>query len=235
MLHRSGLRGSVLAELKRARGSTATNLASRLCVSLNAVRHHLKELETQALVEYKRRHQGVGAPAFVYRLTPTAEALFPRRYEATLNALLDHVVEREGRAGAVSVLEGRYATLTRQLQSELAGAAPAERIAAVARLLTEEGYMAEASATASSGILVEHNCAIQAVAERFPEICAAEARFLAAVLGAEVDRQEHILSGCSVCEYRVRFRSPSPAEEAAPSVRASAEETPGASISTENV
>jgi DeoR family suf operon transcriptional repressor len=235
IVHRRSLRGAILVELKRARGSTAKDLASRLNVSLNAVRHHLKELETQALVDYERRHQGVGAPAFVYRLTPTGEALFPRRYEATLNELLDHVVEREGRAGAVSVLEARYATLTRRLQGELAGAPPTERIAAVARLLTEEGYMAEASATASSGILVEHNCAIQAVAERFPEICAAEARFLAAVLGAEVDRQEHILSGCSACEYRVRFTSPSPADEAAPSARGSAEETPGAPRSTEIV
>jgi DeoR family suf operon transcriptional repressor len=217
-----GLRGAILLELKRARGSTAKDLASKLNVSLNAVRHHLKELETQALIEYERRHQGVGAPAFVYRLTPTAEALFPRRYEATLNELLDHVVEREGRAGAVSVLEARYASLTRRLQGELAGVAPTERLAAVARLLTEEGYMAEASATTSSGTLVEHNCAVQVVAERFPEICAAEARFLAAVLGAEVDRQEHILSGCSSCEYRVRFIPPPPAEEAAP-------------ISTENV
>jgi DeoR family transcriptional regulator, suf operon transcriptional repressor len=233
LVRRPGLRGSILLELKRAQRSTARDLASRLNVSLNAVRHHLKELEAQELVEYERRHQGVGAPAFAYRLTPTAEALFPRRYEATLNELLDHVVEREGRAAAVSVLEARYATLTRRLQGELVGVAPAERMAAVARLLTEEGYMAEASATSSGGILVEHNCAIQAVAERFPEICAAEARFLAAVLGAEVDRQEHILSGCSACEYRVRFNSSG--DEAAPLVRASVvEETPVAPISREN-
>ena len=38
--------------------------------------------------------------------------------------------------------------------------------------------MAEGQATTSSGTLTEHNCAIQPVAERFPEICAAEARFL---------------------------------------------------------
>jgi DeoR family transcriptional regulator, suf operon transcriptional repressor len=80
----------------------------------------------------------------------------------------------------------------------------------VAQLLSDEGYMAEGTATSGSGTLVEHNCAIQAVAERFPEICAAEARFLAAVLGAEVDRREHILSGCSACEYRVRFTETEP-------------------------
>ena len=78
-------------------------------------------------------------------------------------------------------------------------------MAAVTQLLSDEGYMAEGTTSAQTGILIEHNCAIQAVAQRFPEICAAEARFLGAALGAEVDRQGHILSGCSACEYRVRF------------------------------
>jgi DeoR family transcriptional regulator, suf operon transcriptional repressor len=179
-------------------------------LSLNAVRHHLKELEATALIQYERQHRGVGAPAFVYGLTAAGEALFPRRYESTLTELLDHVVEREGRAGVVSVLEARYRALTRRLQDELAGATQAERMAAVTRFLSEDGYMAEGTASSGVGTLIEHNCAIQAVAERFPEICAAEARFLAAVLGAQVDRQEHILSGCSACEYKVRFGAPDP-------------------------
>jgi DeoR family suf operon transcriptional repressor len=191
----------VLIELKRASRLTARELAVKLEVSLNAVRHHLKELEAAGLIQYERLHHGVGAPAFAYRLTPAGDALFPRRYEATLTDLLDHVVQRDGREGAVAVLEARYDALTRRLQDELAGATPAERMAAVAKFLSDDGYMAEATA----GTLIEHNCAIQAVAERFPEICAAEARFLAAVLGAQVDRQEHILKGCSACEYRVRF------------------------------
>jgi predicted ArsR family transcriptional regulator len=141
----------------------------------------------------------------VYRLTSSGEGLFPRRYEATLNEVLDHVVQREGRAAAVAVLLERYQNLTRKLRAELADEPPAERLAAVARFLSDEGYMAESSGSATGGVLVEHNCAVQGVAERFPEICTAEARFLADVLGAEVDRREHILGGCSACEYRVRF------------------------------
>jgi DeoR family suf operon transcriptional repressor len=185
-------------------------------VSLNAIRHHLKELEAAALVQYERQHRGVGAPAFAYTLTSAGEALFPKRYEATLTELLDHVVQREGRAGAVAVLEARYTALTRRLQEELAGATPAQRMSAVTRFLSDDGYMAEGTASSQGGTLIEHNCAIQAVAERFPEICAAEARFLAAVLGAQVDRQEHILRGCSACEYRVRFSAADTAGAAAP-------------------
>src|ERR1700682_6182017 len=153
-----GLRGAVLVELKKAQRLTAKDLATRLQISLNAVRHHLKELEAGALIEYERQHRGVGAPAFAYRLTPAGEALFPRRYEATLSELLDHVVEREGRAGAVAALEARYVALTRRLQGELAGAPPAERMAAVARLLSGEGYMAEAHASSGGGGLSEDNC-----------------------------------------------------------------------------
>ncbi|MEP6686911.1 MAG: helix-turn-helix domain-containing protein [Gemmatimonadales bacterium] len=206
-LGQKGQRGAVLVQLKRAQHLTAKQLAAKLGVSLNAARHHLKELEVEGLVVYEREHRGVGAPAFAYRLSPSGEALFPRRYEETLTAVLEQMVERDGRAAAVALLESYFAGLTRRLRAELGDAPPAERLRALGRVLSEEGYMAEVTALAGSGTLTEHNCAIPAVAERFPEICAAEARFLADVLGAEVDRREHMLNGCSACEYHVRFKT----------------------------
>ncbi len=206
-LGHKGQRGTVLVQLKRAQPLTAKELAARLGVSLNAARHHLKELEAEGLVRYERSHRGVGAPAFAYRLSTAGEGLFPRRYQETLTSLLDQIIEREGRDAAVELLEAHLSRLAVRLKAELEGLSPEERLAAVARIRSEQGYMAEASAGADGTVLTEHNCAIPAVAERFPEICAAEARFLAEVLGAEVDRREHILSGCAVCEYHVRFKT----------------------------
>ena len=201
-----GPRGEVLVELKRAQPLTARDLAGKLGISLNAVRHHIKELEAEGLVAYDRRHRGVGAPAFAYRLSPLGEGLFPRRYEATLLQFLDQIVERDGRDAAVRVLETHFDNLAERLRAETAGLAPARRLEIVAQALADEGYMAEADArTATIGTLTEHNCAIQSVAERFPELCAAEARFLEDVLGAAVDRRAHILAGCGACEYHVRF------------------------------
>jgi DeoR family suf operon transcriptional repressor len=206
-----GMRGSVLVELKKAQPLTTRELASRLGTSLNAVRHHLKELEEQELVSYERQHRGVGAPTFAYRLTPAGEALFPRRYDATLTSLLDDLVDLQGREAAVALLEARYSAVAQRLQQELEGSSPAERLQAVTRMLSEDGYMAEMSFTPGNTTLTEHNCAIQAVAERFPEICAAEAKLIAEVLGAEVYREKHILKGCSACEYRLRFDAAGPA------------------------
>ena len=57
-----GLRAEVLLELKRAQPCTTKQLAEKLDVSPNAIRHHLKELEGEALVVYGREQRGVGAP-----------------------------------------------------------------------------------------------------------------------------------------------------------------------------
>lgn len=195
-----------MVQLKRWQRLTAKELAGRLGVSLNAARHHLKELEAEGLIRYEREHRGVGAPVFLYSLSPAGEALFPRRYEETLTALLDRIVEREGREGAIGLLEAHIAGQARRFRAELEDSAPQERLQAMARIRSEQGYMAEAVAAGAGGVLTEHNCAIQAVAQRFPEICAAEARFLAEALGAEVERREHILSGCPACQYHVRFK-----------------------------
>ena len=200
-----GLRADILLELKRAQPLTAKDLAHRLSVSRNAIRHHLKELAAESLIAYGREQRGLGAPTFAYRLSAAGEALFPRAYEETLTHLLERVAEKDGRQAAVELLEDHYRELTRKLQRELEGATVAERVDVVARLMNQQGYMAEweGQETAGTFRLSEHNCAIRAVAERFPEVCAAEQRFLQAVLGTTVERRTHITSGCNACEYAV--------------------------------
>jgi DeoR family transcriptional regulator, suf operon transcriptional repressor len=212
-----GLRGDILVALKRAQPLSASDLARQLAVSPNAVRHHLKELEAESLITFGREQRGVGAPTYAYRLARAGEALFPQAYEETLTQLLEHVAAKDGRHAAVELFEERYRELTRRVLAELEGADPRERLALVTRLLSEQGYMAEWAAGSGAGgaggageageafRLAEHNCAIRAVAERFPEVCAAEQRFLEDVLGAAVERRAHIPAGCNACEYAITF------------------------------
>lgn len=201
-----GPRAVILVELKRAPGLTAMALAERLGSSLNAVRHHLKELEAEALVEHDRCRQGVGAPVFLYRLASEGEALFPRRYEETLMQVLHGLVERAGRETATSMLASHFDALERGIAPALEGASPEERLDVVTQALAEEGFMPEWRSTPDGDALIEHNCAILAVAEQFPEVCDAEERFLSRALGANIERRSHILNGCGACGYNVRFR-----------------------------
>jgi DeoR family suf operon transcriptional repressor len=202
-----GLRGEVLLELKRAQPLTARELAATLAVSPNAVRHHLKELEAEQLVHYGRERRGVGAPTFAYRLSDAGEALFPRRYEETLTELLQRVSDKAGRHAVVEMFEEHYAALARKLDGALVGATTAERLSAIASAMSDAGYMAEWHEAEGKFRLSEHNCAIRAVAERFPEVCAVEEKFLQTVLGADVQRTTHIVGGCNACEYAVTFPS----------------------------
>lgn len=205
------MRGELVVELKRAPGSGARELAARLRLSLTAVRHHLKELEGERIVRHELLHQGVGAPSFVYRLTDRGEALFPRRYAEALTQVLELVEQREGRAAAVRLLEAHFDALRDRMRARLSavtGNDPAERMRAVAGVLSEAGYMAEGAATFCCGTLVERNCALHDVAERYPEICTLEARMLSEVLEGNVERRAHILGGCGACEYKIRFNPP---------------------------
>jgi predicted ArsR family transcriptional regulator len=75
-------------------------------------------------------------------------------------------------------------------------------------VISEAGNKAEVDERNGAFRLAEHNCAIRAVAERFPEVCAAEAKFLQVVLAASVERTAHIVGGCNACEYAITFDAP---------------------------
>jgi len=200
-----GPRGAILVALKRSAALTARELAEQLGLSSNATRHHLKELETEGVIGYRREQRGLGAPTFAWHLSPAGESLFPQRYRELLTEVLDRVDAQAGRAAVVAALETRFADLAVKLRAELGESTPSQRMKAVTRALIEGGYMAEWRDHEGEFRLTEHNCAIRALAERFPEICDAEARFLGEVLAAVVERESHMLAGCSACEYRVRF------------------------------
>lgn len=198
-----GLRGQILLELKRMQPLAAKDLAERFVVSANAVRRHLKELEADGLVEHTRERRGHGAPTYAYQLTADGEGLFPKRYDEALTDVLTFVARTIGRSEVQRIFAERFRAHADRLQAELAAASFEEKVAAVVDLLSRQGFMADWKVEGGRVHIAEHNCAVQAAAERFPEICAAEADFLRRVLATDVQRQTHIPSGCNACEYSV--------------------------------
>src|SRR5256885_5821713 len=138
-----GLRSQILLEIKKSQPITAKDLGERFGVSANAVRRHLKELEIEGAVRFVRQQNGLGAPAFAYQLTEQGEALFPNGYRDALTEMLGQIAEREGRGAVVEMFEQRYALLARRLKAELEATPVERRLGVVARVLTEEGYMAD--------------------------------------------------------------------------------------------
>src|SRR5207249_12000662 len=134
--------------LKRAQPLTARDLAGKLRVSPNAIRHHLKELEAEQLIAYGREQRGVGAPTYAYRLSADGESLFPRQYERALTDVMERLAEKAGRETAVEIFREHYADLTRQLTARLAAVPADAPPAGVARGQGEGGHLAEGPAAA---------------------------------------------------------------------------------------
>jgi DeoR family suf operon transcriptional repressor len=198
-----GLRGQILLELKRKQPLTAQELATQYGVSANAVRRHLKELQAEGLVLYGRERRGQGAPTFAYRLTNLGEEVFPKRYAEALTGFLSFVEKQRGREEVSRFFAEHFRAHADEMRERLAGADLPTRAQAVVDLLSSQGFMAEWSLQAGTFTIAEHNCAVSAVVEQFPEICRAEADFLREVLGADVVRRSHIPAGCNACEYSV--------------------------------
>jgi DeoR family transcriptional regulator, suf operon transcriptional repressor len=207
-----GLRGEILVALKMTQPLTARQLADRFGVSTNGLRRHLRALEDQGLVQYRRQVRGVGSPAFAFTLTDVGQELFPRSYDATLSEALSALRESRGREGVRRFFRRQWMSMAGELRDDLADLPLAERAQLLAELRSSQGYMAEAASEAPDvAVIREHNCALRAVAERFPELCEAEEQFFEEVLHADVRRRSHILAGCNVCEYAVQVRhAPAP-------------------------
>ena len=200
-----GLRGEILIALKKLQPVSAKELADRFAVTANALRRHLEMLESHGVVRHASVTRGVGAPVYTYSLTADGEALFPSAYAAALLGALEMVVAQAGTAGVVEMFRRRGDAIAGAARPELERLPLAERAQMLAELLSQQGYMAESvTHTPTTATLTEHNCAIRAVAEKYPEVCEAESEFLKLMLGASVERRSHILTGCNACEYDVQ-------------------------------
>lgn len=213
-----GLQRRLLVALKKAQPLTVKELATQFGITPNALRRHLKTLENAGLVHYRAEVRGVGGPRFAYALSDAGEALFPRAYSGALADALEQVRAEQGAEGVVRVFRRQWSALADAAVPLMAGRPLGERAALLAELRTRQGYMAESDElSAEESVIREYNCAIRDIAARFPEVCVAEERFFAELLGASVEREGHILGGCNACEYRLRAPDPAPASGHGPS------------------
>jgi predicted ArsR family transcriptional regulator len=185
----------------------AQELAGRLHVSAMAVRQHLYTLHAEQLVTYHEVPRPIGRPAKRWQLTAAADHLFPEAYAELTLSLLTSMTAAFGEAGLERLLALRSQQQVAAYRAHMGGADTLpQRLAALAALRTDEGYMAEVQPQAdSSFVLLEKHCPICAAAVACTGLCRNELKVFQEVLGEDVriERTEHIVAGASRCAYRV--------------------------------
>lgn len=204
----AGTRERLLYLLKLHGPLSAGELARRLRVTPMAVRQHLARLERGGEVAFEEERRPVGRPTRMWRVTERASGRFPASYADLALGLIGATREAFGNDGLERMIDARRRQQARTYAERLpAGRASlASRVAALARLRTEEGYMAEWSrARDGSFTLTENHCPVGVAARACPGLCRGELELFRDVLGprVRVERTEHQLEGDRRCVYRI--------------------------------
>lgn len=208
-------RERVLFLLKRDGPQAVARLALQLGVSSMAVRQQLALLSGEGLVAFSDEPRRIGRPARVWRLTAKADARFPDRHGALAVDLLQGVQSAFGEAGLQRLTDGwtRKQLAAYRAQMPATDLPLAQRVAALVRIRSAEGFMAECR-PAEDGVLelVENHCAIAQAATLCQRLCGGELALFRELLGegVRVERGEHLLAGDRRCTYRIFTRSDTP-------------------------
>lgn len=202
-------RDRLLFYLKTRGPQTAAQLARRLKVTPMAVRQHLYALEASNRVDSSDQRQPVGRPARLWSISAGAQKDFPEGYADLAVELLGAVRSTFGAKGVERLVADRTEQQIRDYRARLpdVSAPLTDRVSALVRLRTEEGYMAEWTRSRDGSLaLVENHCPICAAAEICQALCAGELRLFQEVLGPDVRilREEHLLEGSRRCLYRLQ-------------------------------
>lgn len=187
-----------------ARGScTAREVAGHLDVTPVAVRQHLTALAAAGLVSPESVETGVGRPAQRWRATDAAQGLLVDGH-ASLSAEILRALQDEGLVDRV--LERRTAGQLERYRATAGSAADlAAKVEALAKLRSDEGYMATAF-TDDDGVLclAENHCPLKCAVDACLGLCTAELDLFRRFVGEDVriERTEHIGSGDRRCVYR---------------------------------
>ena len=204
-------RREVLYAVRRRGEATAEQVAEQLGMTASGARQHLTALVDAGLVETEELAAAAprrGRRTLLYSTTAAADGYFPKAYGELTNELLGYVADsdralldelfarrREARVANARARLGRKRTL-------------AAKVAELTHILDEDGYLASWEQV-ERGVfrIVEHNCAIWAVAERYGQACTSELEFIRTVLeGADVERVQHMIAGARRCAYEVTSR-----------------------------
>jgi predicted ArsR family transcriptional regulator len=202
-------RRAVLYAVRRRGEATAEQVAEQLDITVSGARQHLSALARDGLVdaaELPSPEGRRGRRTLVYSATAAADAYFPKAYGELTNELLGYLADTDR-----ELLDDLFA---RRREARIEGARArlaskrtlGAKVAELTRILDEDGYLASYEKVAPGVFrIVEHNCAIWAVAQKYGQACTSELDFIRAVLpDATVERVQHMVAGNRHCAYEVR-------------------------------
>lgn len=221
---------------------SATDIAEEFGLTAAGVRRHLDNIVADGhaeIVTVSRSGQR-GRPAKMFRLTDAGRRHFGHDYDTLALLALRALKQTGGEAAVENFAAQRIHQLlgdldvdqVHQLETNDRGDATSStattraessdeeddvvgKARAIADALTDRGYAATVDNSAGGVQICRHHCPIQDVAQEFPELCAAEHRVVAELLGQHTQPLATIADGNGICTTHIPLTTihPSPTKE----------------------
>jgi len=204
VLNENPTREKIILLLKK-RGPLAIGALSReLSITSMGIRQHLLSLEKRGLIEYITKRQGIGRPAFLYKLTEKADDLFPKEYDKFILNLFRDIEKNDGREKIEEILKWRKSRIIKEAKDALADKKSIrEKLNGLRNILESDGYLSELSESNNHFTLKLFNCPIFKLASEFKEVCRYDLQMLKELIGKELTREECIVDGNPSCTYTI--------------------------------
>jgi DeoR family suf operon transcriptional repressor len=205
----------VLALLLRHGEATAADLATRLSVSVQVMRRHLRGLGDEGLVEASPAPEGPGRPSNRWRLTTAGHQRFPNGSEHFALGLLHSLAGSMPPDALRLLLDQQAVEKAGDYRRRIGSGSLAERLERLVDLRRQEGYVAECQPDPEqpgAWVISEFHCSVMRIAEEFPMVCDQELALISHTFpDCRIERVHWRLEEGHSCGFRL-----SPAGAAAP-------------------
>lgn len=198
----------ILITLKRQGEIDLSSLAKELQITKMGVLNHIKELEELEIIERFHKREGVGRPRLSIKLSKNASDIFPKAYSSITNSMLDFISENMGRNAVYDALKKRQTEVYDDYKDQISEGPLLRKLEELAKIRDQEGYMVELKTLPGKKTfeLLEYNCPILAVADKYHESCTVEQELFEDLLGAKVETTHRTVGGDHVCRFLIKSK-----------------------------
>jgi radical SAM protein with 4Fe4S-binding SPASM domain len=197
---------NILSFIKSKGEVTAALLSKELEMTKEGARLNLLRLVEDGMVQSIVKSEGVGRPVTWYTLTPKGLSSLPDAHAQVTVELLQSVKKLLGDNALDLLISDREIHTYQRYEKRMSEATTLEqRLDTLARIRSEEGYMAEWEQKEGAYFLIENHCPICAAATACQGFCRAELKNFKSLIGQEytVERVQHIITDGQRCVYKI--------------------------------
>jgi predicted ArsR family transcriptional regulator len=209
VIYENPTRKKIMFLLKKRGALSIDDISKELNITSMGIRQHLLSLEKRDLIDYVAKRQGIGRPAFLYKLTDKADDLFPKEYREFVVTALKDIEKNEGRDKIDEIFKWRKNRLLKYMKDNLlAKKTFRDKVYGFKDILESKGYLVEFNVTNNHYTLKQFNCPIYKLAAEFKEACRYELQMYKDLLGRVVSREQCISDGDLSCTYIIPKNGP---------------------------